>query len=245
MGLRGAHEHTQFGRKQFAHQQPRVARLGQRSRCTDQTRRNRLVRRLGSREKSAHQTGSRRGNTHRAQPGETPGLLPASLESQRRRAHRTTDLRLHAEKNRRRTDQQLVRSGRDLRQAARMARRLDARAHDVRRAVRDGPARVAAVESRGRADRQPLRRAEHANHDADGQGRARSTRRVRRFQSRNSLHARFESRAATHLPLPAGQYDHLGRQRLRRQRAAQQEMFRASNRQRTRPRRRLARRASC
>ena len=64
-----------------------------------------------------------------------------------------------------------------------------------------------------------------------------------RLQSRNSLHARLESRASPDLPLPAGQYDHLGRQRLRRQRAAQQEMFRASNRQRARPRRRLARRA--
>ena len=36
------------------------------------------------------------------------------------------------------------RSRRHLRQVARMARRLDARAHDVRGALRDGPARIAA-----------------------------------------------------------------------------------------------------
>ena len=145
--------------------------------------------------------------------------------------------------NRRRAYQQLVGSRRDIRQAARMARRLDARAHDVRGAVRAGPARVAVLEGRHRAHRQHLRRAEHANHDADGRGGARSTWRVGRFQSRNSLHARFESRAPPDLPLPAGQHDHLGRQRLRRQRTSQQEMFRASNRKFARPRRRLARRA--
>ena len=41
-----------------------------------------------------------------------------------------------------------------------------------------GPARVAAVEGWGRADGQPLRRAEHANHDADGESGARATWRV-------------------------------------------------------------------
>ncbi len=76
-----------------------------------------------------------------------------------------------------------------------------------------------------------------------GTRRARSTWRVGRLQSRNPWHPRFEPEPAPDLPLPSGQYDHLGRQRLRRQRAPQQEMFRAANRQRARPRRRLAGRA--
>ena len=55
--------------------------------------------------------------------------------------------------------------------------------------------------------------------------------RLRRFQPRPALHAGSESRAPLHLPLPAGQHHLVGRQRLRRQRAAQQEVLRAAHRQ--------------
>ena len=66
---------------------------------------------------------------------------------------------------------------------------------------------------------------------------------VRRFQQRTALHARPESRAAADLSFSAGQHDLVRRQRLRRQRAAEQEMLRAANRELARPRRRMARRA--
>ncbi len=94
------------------------------------------------------------------------------------------------DKDRRRPDQQLGRPRRDLRQAARMARRLDARAHDVRRAVRDGADRIAVREGRRRDDGQHLRRAQHGDHDPDGLGGARDAGRLRRLQPRPPLHAR-------------------------------------------------------
>ena len=53
--------------------------------------------------------------------------------------------------------------------------------------VRDGAARLAAVEGRRRNHRQHLRRAQHAHHDADGRGRARTARRLRRLQSRDFI----------------------------------------------------------
>ena len=66
---------------------------------------------------------------------------------------------------------------------------------------------------------------------------------AQRLQPRPALHARPRPRAALHLPLPGGQHDLVDRQRLRRQRAARQEVPRAPHRLLPRPPGRLARRA--
>ena len=58
----------------------------------------------------------------------------------------------------------------------------------VRRAVPDGPAGLALLEGRRRDHRQPLRRPEHADHDAHGPGRARSPGRDA-TTSRSCLHS--------------------------------------------------------
>ncbi len=113
-----------------------------------------------------------------AQPGEAARLLPPPLEPERRRARRAPHLHLHADEGRGRPDQQLDGARRGVREARQALRRLDEGPHDVRRPVRHGPARLAAVEGRRRAHRQRLRRAQHADHDAHGQGRARHARRL-------------------------------------------------------------------
>ena len=59
----------------------------------------------------------------------------------------------------------------------REVRRLHARAHDVRRPVLDGPARLADRRDRRPADRLGLRRRLDADHDPHGPGRARRARR--------------------------------------------------------------------
>ena len=63
-------------------------------------------------------------------------------------------------------------------------RRLDARPHDVRRAVLDGPARLADRARRHRDHRLRLRRGEHGDHDARGPRAARGDRRRRRRSCR-------------------------------------------------------------
>ena len=63
--------------------------------------------------------------------------------------------------------------------AERAVRGLDARPHDVRRAVLDGAARLGQEPRRRAADRLAVRGGEHAHHDAHGPG-ARSTRSARR-----------------------------------------------------------------
>ena len=73
-------------------------------------------------------------------------------------------------------------------QARRALRRLDEGPHDVRRALRDGPARLAVLQGRRRAHRQHLRRAQHADHDAHGQAsRSRCSATSQRLQPRPAL----------------------------------------------------------
>ena len=88
---------------------------------------------------------------------------------------------------RRGPDEQLDRPRRDAREAQRPLRRLHGGPHDVRRAVLDGPARLADRAHRRRADRLRLRRREHADHDPHGQGRARRARRRRRVRPVRAL----------------------------------------------------------
>ena len=82
--------------------------------------------------------------------------------------------------------------------------RLDARPHDVRGAVLDGPARLADRPHRRRAVRQPLRRGEHAHHDAHGPRGARRARRRRRVRALRAHRRRAAaSRARRTSPGPA------------------------------------------
>ena len=76
------------------------------------------------------------------------------------------------EQGRRRPDQQLDGAGRRARKADAALHGIDEGAHDVRGAVPDGPSRIAVLEGRRRDHRQPLRRAEHAHHDARRHSRA-------------------------------------------------------------------------
>ena len=161
-----------------------------------------------------------------------------------------------AERGRRRPDQQLGRARGDAAHAQRPLRRLHARPHDVRGAVLDGPARQPDRAHRHRAVRQPVRRRQHAAHDAHGPRRVRRARRptatfvpcvhsvgaplavgaARRrvaVQQGPEVHRAF-SRDARDLEL---------RLRLRRQRAARQEVLRAAHRLGDGPRPGLARRA--
>ena len=183
------------------------------------------------------------GHPDQAQPEEAARLLLPPLEPQRRRARRAIHLHLHREPGRGRPDQQLDGAQGDVSEAARVCRRLHARAHHVCRPLPDGPARLAAGQSRHRADRLHLRGVEHGDHDAHGRDRLRATRRQRRFQPRPALHVGCESGAALHRAFPQGQRDHLGRLELRRQRAAGQEVPRLAHRLLPRPAGRLVRRA--
>ena len=77
---------------------------------------------------------------------------------------------------------------------ARRARQADAAVrgrhegpHDVRRAVPDGAGRLEVLQGRRRDHRLEVRRAQHAHHDARGQGRARAPRRRRRLHALSAL----------------------------------------------------------
>ena len=76
-----------------------------------------------------------------------------------------------------------------------------------------------------------VRGREHADHDAHGQGRARPARRRRRLRARPALAGRPLARPPLHRALPGGAAHLERRLRLRRQRAARQEVLRAAHRQ--------------
>ncbi len=81
--------------------------------------------------------------------------------------------------------------------------RGDAGPHDVRRAVLDGPARLAHRPHRRAAHRLRLRRREHADHDPHGPGRARRPRRRRRVRALRALRRRpARSPARQDVPWP-------------------------------------------
>ena len=87
----------------------------------------------------------------------------------------------------RRADQQLARPAEMRETLTDLFRGLDAGPHDVRRAVLDGPARLADRAHRRAAHRLRLRRGQHADHDPHGAGRARRARRRRRVRALPAL----------------------------------------------------------
>ena len=135
------------------------------------------------------------------------------------------------------------------------AKEIDEGAHDVRRALLDGPPRFEHLTHRRRDHRLGLRGGVDAHHDPHGRGRARSPRRGRRLRALPALggHAprrgpgrrevALRRREQVHRALPRHPRDHLVRLGLRRQRAARQEVLRAAHRVGARARRGLVRRA--
>ncbi len=156
-------------------------------------------------------------------PGRTPPTsrvsrtAPSSAPRRRRRRARTTT------------------GARRMRCAAQMSQLFEGRdegAHDVRRAVLDGPARLGQVAHRRSAHRLALRRRLDADHDPDGPGRARRAGRRRRVRpmrplgrrsagrGRKGLALADERRDQVHRPLPGVARDLVVRLGLRRQRSA-------------------------
>ena len=132
--------------------------------------------------------------------------------------------------------------------------RLDEGPNDVRRALLDGPARLADRPHRRPADRLGVRRGQHADHDPHGPGSARRPRQRRlgalpafgRRPARRRRQGRalaVRRREQVHRALPGDPRDLVVRIRLRRQRTARQEVLRAAHRLGDGTRRRLAGRA--
>ena len=206
-----------------------------------QARPHLLVRRVGWGGEAPHRRGGHRGRVHPAEPGQTPRLLLLALEPERRRAHRGAHVRLHADEGGGRTDEQLDGSGRRAPQARGDLRRRDEGPHDVRHPLPHGVAGLPLRDAGCRAHGFHLRRAEHADHVEDRNGRARPPRRLERLQPRTPFRRRLRSRAPIRDALPAGQHHLVGRIGLRRQRAARQEVPRAPHRELPREARGLAR----
>ena len=126
----------------------------------------RVLRRIGGGTRAAHRRVPRHRRADRAESAEASGLLSASQRAARRRPHGTSHLRQHHRKRRCGPHQQLDGARRGAREADAAVPRSHEGAHDVRRPVPHGPARLAVFKGGRRDHRQPLRRAEHAHHDA-------------------------------------------------------------------------------
>ena len=131
---------------------PRQAdRLGRRDGRAHRRQGRLLVRRQRRRVRAPRRAALRRRHLHQARSGAAAAQLPGAQQPERRRPGRGPHLHLLRARGRRRPDQQLEGARRDARAAADRPRRrhaaalsrLHARPHDVRRAVLDGPARLA------------------------------------------------------------------------------------------------------
>ena len=194
------------------------------------------------------------GTFKRLNQAEEAELLPRAVRPVGRGARGVAHLHLFRARNRRRSHQQLDGPGRDARHHDRPVPRLHARPHHVRSAVLHGPARRRGPQARCRDHRLRVRRRVDAHDDPDGPGRAGQDGRRRLLRQgaaldRRAAGARPERRAVAvqrhqvHQPLPGDPRDLELRLRLRRQRAARQEVLLAAHRVGDGPRRGLARRA--
>ena len=118
------------------------------------------------------------------------------------------------------------------------------RPHDVRHPLQHGAARLADRQDRRRDHRLPLRRGQHADHDAHGPRGPRCAGRRRRLHPAACtpsarrcpgpegcrLAVRIRHQPQVHRPLPRDQRDLVLRLRLRRQRPARQEVPGAAHR---------------
>ena len=159
-------------------------------------RRRLLVRRLGRGVRPAVRRARRQRHVHVARPGQAAEQLLGPLRSRRRGPRRGPHVHLLGRRARRRPEQQLARARRDARRDDRPLHRRDAGPHDVRRAVLDGPARLADRPHRRAAHRLGLRRGEHADHDPHGPEGARRARRRRRVRAVRALRRRPARRRA-------------------------------------------------
>ena len=197
----------------------------------------------------------RRGHLRQAGRGEEAQLVLGRLRPRRRRPRRGAHLHLHGHRRRRRPHQQLGRARRDEVDDDRPVPRQHARPHDVRHPVLHGPRRRRAPDARRGDHRLRVRRRVDEDHDAHGRRRAAAVRPPRRrlrevppLGRRPARRGPGRRRVAVqrdqvHLALPRDPRDLELRLRLRRQRAAGQEVLRAADRVGHRARRGLARRA--
>ena len=186
---------------------------------------------------------------------QAPELVPRVVRPLGRRASRGPHVHLRRDRGGGRSQQQLAPARGDAHGDEPALRRGDEGAHDVRRPVLDGPARLGQVPHRRPAHGLAVRRRLDADHDPDGQGRARRPRLDRRVRpvrplgwrssgrGREGLAVADERRRQVHRPLPAVARDLVVRLGLWRQRAPRQEVPGASDRFGHGPRRGLDGRA--
>jgi hypothetical protein len=232
---------------------PAAPRLGRALAGRAGTRPCRVVRRFRRGVRGAVRGARGLRNVPAARSHAAPRFVPGPQRSRRRRPGRGPHLHLLRARRRRRPHQQLARPCRDALRARRPLPRCDARPHHVRRAVLDGPVAVSDRAHRYRAHRLRLRRREHEAHDPHGPRsarRARDRRPVRavRALGRRATRTRSARRALAvqprpqvHRALPRDARDLVVRIRIRRQRAARQEVLRAADRVDDGARPRLAR----
>ena len=165
--------------------------LGRGDRRADQARRGPLVRRLGRGVRRARPAARRRRHLRAALRRQAPELLPRRCRTRTTsRASRTAP---SSARRPSRTPAPTTTGARPTEMRETLdepVRRLHGGPHDVRRAVLDGPARLADLPRRRAAHRLALRRRVDADHDPHGPGRARRARRGRRVRALRALRRR-------------------------------------------------------
>ena len=185
------------------------------------------------------------GTLHRLNPSDSPNCyLHRSDPNDVARTEHLTFI-CTPKQGRRRPEQQLDGAGRGAsRRSARCSTARCAAARCTSIPYVMGPVGSPSQQGRRRDHRQPVRRRQHAHHDAHGRSR-RSSSSAPPATSSKGLHSLGDliARAPLHPALPRGEADLERRLGLRRQRAARQEVLRAAHRQRAGARGGLARRA--